>query len=198
MELLKLLLIPLYAVFNRIRGTTGSGGVIGGVLTGIIVFIFTNNPIASGVVALLYFTGEMVGWGRWLKTVPHWGDRSYQETYMANREKDRGKVIHAIADAIVKEETDFTAYAKIALFIRGVYWWAPISIAMVAFGISNPVLAAIAVLIAGLAFPFSYNLSYKLFKEKYWGYGERIYGAFHGIILILLLGIDFSKISVMM
>lgn len=187
MELLLVLLIPLYAVFNRFRGTKGWGGPAGGALTCAIIFAYSGNMFGAVAAGGLYISGEAMGWGRWLATVPMWGKVSQQEYWDKHRQPTRGKFIHNIANKIAREDKDYVDYAKVALIIRGLYWWVPIAIATTVTGISNPA-AAVCAGALGATMPGCYRIAYKKWGEKeYWKRGEQIYGAVHGVIIALLL-----------
>jgi hypothetical protein len=186
-ELMWLSLIPAYYFMNRQRGRMGAGGAIFGAATGFIVFAATLDPIAAVICGALYFAGESVGWGRWLRTVPHWG-RTSTDDYWANvRQPERGKIIHKIANSISKEKKDFAKYAQTALYIRAAIWFPPILTALAVTGHANPLVAAVASVAAVVAFPWAYWAAARSARREWWGRGERYYGAVQGACLAAAL-----------
>lgn len=186
-DLIWLGLIPAYYFMNRQRGKMGAGGAIFGAATGAIVFAATLDPIAAAICGALYFAGESVGWGRWLRTVPHWGRISTDEYWRDVRQPDRGKIIHKIANSISKEKKDFARYAQTALYIRAAIWFPPILTALAVTGHANPAVAAVASAAAIVAFPWAYRYAYKAKAKEYWGRGEMFYGAVQGACLAAAL-----------
>lgn len=188
MELLLVLLIPLFVFFNRFRGTKGWGGAAGGAVVAGVVAVFSENIVAALAAGGAYAVGEAMGWGRWLSLVPRWFDGTTQAVYWEKyRQPDRGKIIHNIANKIAREDKDFKKYSQVALVIRGAYWWALVAIALAVTGVTNPIMVPVAILL-GATMPFCYALGYKFFGVKdYWKRGENIYGGVHGLILMLLL-----------
>jgi len=185
-EIMILALIPLFAVVNRVRGSFGAGGVVGGAVMGGVVLALSLNPVVAGVCALLYVAGESVGWGRWIKAIGRSHDGVAQFDYMDNyREKDRGKFIHNLANKVVKESKDYVSYAWVALWIRAAIWFPPIFIALALAGIVHPITAALCAGFTVAMFPVSYSVARQISKNGWWGRGEIIYGACQGAALAL-------------
>jgi hypothetical protein len=186
-DLIWLGLIPAYYFMNRQRGHMKAGGAIFGAATGAIVFAATLDPIAAALTAVLYFAGESIGWGRWLRTVPYWGRISTDEYWRDVRQPERGKFIHKIANRINQEKKDFAKYAQTALYIRAALWFPPILAALAITGHANPIVALGASGACVYAFPWAYRYAYKTDAQGYWGRGERFYGAVQGASLAAAL-----------
>ena len=185
---LTVLLTPLMAVMNRIRGMYGAGGIIGGVALGGALFLITKDPIAAAACAVLYFVGESVGWGRWLKIIPAMENNVSQQVYWDKyRQPERGKFIHKLANKIAKEKDDYRRYAKVALYIRACIWFPPIFIALALTGHANWAGAGIASLFCIYCFPLAYGLAYDKSSNGWWGRGEVYYGIVQGATLTLAL-----------
>lgn len=183
--------LPLiYLIWNRVRGTTGKGGIIGGVLTAGILFFLTSNSIASILAGIFYIIGESWGWGKWLITVPHWGDSSWQKTFnetLLSRDDGKNNGIHFIADAVFPQEKKFASYAKFALILRGLWWWVPIFITLYAFSLTSIIGVLVGSLLVSIPFPFLYRFAYDKLDTDFWPWGEYLYGFFQGLALMIVL-----------
>ena len=185
-EIMILALVPLFAVVNRVRGSFGAGGVVGGAVLGGVVLALSLNPVLAGVCALLYVAGESVGWGRWIKLIGRSHDGVSQFDYMDHhREPNRGKFIHKLANKIVKESKDYVSYAWMALWIRAAMWFPPIFLALAVAGVVDPIIAVLCSAFAVAMFPVSYSVGRQISKTGWWGRGEIIYGACQGVALAL-------------
>jgi hypothetical protein len=180
-------------ILNRYpRGVLSWGPFPVGVIVGLAVYLSTYNLYASATVTALYIAGESFGWGKWLNTVPQWNSTAYsQEAYNSSdlftRKDGKSNGIHWMANKVFREDRDFRNYAILALMIRGFYWYAPILIALAAFGVTPIWLAAALAVSVGILMPISYFLAYSIFGAGYWPKGEHIFGAIQGLALSLAL-----------
>lgn len=176
-----LILIPAMSLLNRVRGglfnvNTWIIGIFFGILSGVITASYVATFIGLG----LYMLGESMGWGKWIGSI---GERvpkydEYEGIYNG---------IHWLANRIVDEHDDYLNYSRIALAIRGWYWFAPLLTMYAFYGVIGWVEATVlSVLIAG-AFPLSVEIGRIIKKGMYWEASEYVYGAFHGILFIWLL-----------
>ena len=203
-----IVLIPLFAVINRIRGgdtvvepyirkTTG-------VLLGVMMVYFAGRwvvrwpPDWSWVFALLpavgYVVGEDWGWGKWIGGIIHHGE---EPDYVRRQGYRSG--IHPIANALIDEHKHYLAYCRLALMLRGIWWWVPVLVPFYIFGCFGDwgrggIKLAIAIVAFGLAFPLSVELSrqWNLRRPEFngsltWAQAEIVYGALHGGFLGLLV-----------
>lgn len=191
----------ILALLNRYRGSGKkfSMPIVFAVIFGII-YLLTFNLYAAIGATIAYGIGESFGWGKWLITVPHWGDDSWQATFnktLAARDDGQSIGIHQLANAVANQEKDFTKYSQIALVLRGFVWWAPFYAVLVFLAGVSVVPALGAVVMLSVGFPILYWLGTKFpvirlpFFEgtDYWSNGEYFYGALQGIGLILVFGL---------
>lgn len=183
-----LFILPLvYAITNRVRGSLGFGGVVGGIVTGLVIAFFTQNYILAALTAGLYIAGESWGWGKWIISVPHWGDPNWTPSQiLLVRTDGKNNGIHWLANKLCSQTKNFSRYAQIALALRGLWWWAPIYIAIAAFGHATIIGTVVACLLS-LTFPLCYYITYNVDSVNFWGYGEILYGFIQGIALICVL-----------
>lgn len=192
-----LLSLPLILAFaNRIRGglfgdkLRKSGQYIAAAIVGGLVGLLTNNPVVGIFVTIGYVVGEIFSWGKWIAPVPHFFDKSWQSTYDQTiaaepRHRDDGKDsgIHAIAQLFVKQYDNFTNYSILCLFLRGIWWWAPVYVTVAVLGGMPIINAIVAIVATGIAFPVSFIVANKIRPNDFWGTGEYIYGGLQGVIL---------------
>jgi len=219
-ELVLLAFPPIMFYLNWVRGShtqwlfdgyglSGVGKVVskvfpnGAPLAGIgllaLMFAYTMDPIASLVVAVVYLIFESFGWAKWIRNNNRWFDKTFQAYYNVNElPRDTGKSsgVHQIANAIFKEDKDFTSYGITALIIRGIWWYLPIYVALVAFKLVTIPIAIMSVLVIAILFPVSYwvGCSAKRFAERpdgvthslgFHGMEEKYYGLVQGIVLAI-------------
>lgn len=183
-----LFILPLiYAVTNRVRGLFGFGGVIGGVVTGLVVAFFTQNYILAALTVGLYIAGESWGWGKWIISIPHWDDPNWVPSQvLLDRTDGKNNGIDWLASKFCPQTKNYKRYSQIALALRGLLWLAPIYIAIAAFGHATIVGTIVACLLS-MTFPLWYYIMYRIDSVNYWGYGEVVYGFIQGIALICVL-----------
>lgn len=187
------LLSPLiFSPLNRMRGggfgptakLAGKNAYIVAVLLSAWIFLCTFNWMAALAFLVAYILGESMGWGKWLGSLGlKLSQAEYEAHPLGKREEGRKNGIHWLADEIAPEKKDYHRYARVALAIRGLYWGAPIVIALAATGAIHPISALIAAPLLAITFPLSYILAQEAFGEDYWPKGEFIYGFFQGSII---------------
>ena len=208
------LLLPLPVLLNRWRGT-GAIFMIGKfILIGNIIYALYIASIVGCAYALtfgglisigygllggiLYIIGESFAWGKWVGWLTN-----YDGVGKPDYNNDDGRsfpYIHYIAQAIVKQENDYTTYCEIALAIRGLFWWLPLLVLLGTIDLISWYQVAISSIFLAVGFPVACYLGTLLkveYKSKYlnlsqgWENQEVFYGLFHwiGIALVILLNI---------
>lgn len=209
----------MFAILNRIRG----GGLnylikyISGIskpAIGLIIsaLAYHSHPDrwvwwVTLVYIALYWGGESFGWGKWVGTVLD-GEPRYSE--------DEGKIeifgvtiwdgIHHIANAIVPERVNCVLYSKIALVVRGLYWWAPLFIFSYIIGTVTGMAHVLWVIVIAVGFPGSLLIAKEIKlkippimksvidgkvvsygdhsqTDKNWIEAEVVYGFIQGVVL---------------
>jgi len=189
-----ILSLPIaYWFLNRIRGggydKIPQGKWVASIATGLIIGLVTMNPLIGLAAGGAYRFGILFSWGQWVGSSPHFFDKSWQETYnqtMIPKRDGRDSGIHFLVSRIFDQRENFTNYCIACLFLRGIWWWAPVYAVLAVGGLSIPIAVA-ATVAAGIMMPIAYYISGKNYGDKYWGMGEHIYGAMYGIILAIAL-----------
>lgn len=214
MELLWLLLIPVFAVLNRLRGT----GQIGSFKKEVTLFSKTfdikmNGAILYGLVFGAYFVaaigaywafflgfalfmiGESFGWGKWVGTLCYTDEERRNHPYdYEDQDGHKFPYIHHIANLIVDERINYKEYCKVALSIRGWIWFAPILFALSTFASLSFVVAFILSAVLGCGFvvaclvgrDIKFTRKYGIFSfAKGWENQEWVYGAIQGLIFAI-------------
>ena len=180
-------------ILNRLRGTQGLWSKIIGLLIALVVQIAFNNPYVSVAVGLGYIIGESFGWGLWVGTL------SVQRENATNKTEDEGSNngIQWIARKLIPNYLDnWLNYCRVALTIRGLYWWLP-TLAPLYFVGFNPLILIGCILFLSVGFPVACELGYyfrdKLHFEKYglsyaggWELQEGFYGLMQDLVIIIL------------
>ena len=209
-----ILLLPLPVLLNRWRGTgtivtIGKFRLIGNIIYALYIagivgcaYALTFGGWISTVYGLLggilYIAGESFAWGKWVGWLTN-----YNGVGKPDYNNDDGRsfpYIHYIAQAIVKQENDYTTYCEIALAIRGLFWWLPLLVLLGTIDLISWYQAAFSSIFLAVGFPVACYLGTLLkveYKSKYlnlsqgWENQEVFYGLFHwiGIALVILLNI---------
>jgi hypothetical protein len=185
----------LFWFLNSVRGGGTSIGQPEGKLLatgawGVAVSAFTMNPLAGLLAAGGYFVGETFSWGKWISASPHFFDKTWQNAYNnqhASKKTGRDSGIHQIVSLIFDERKNFTNYCIACLFLRGIWWFAPTYAALQIIGGLSIEFAVIATIASGAAMPAAYYVAGQADKISFWTLGEKIYGAFYGAILAVVL-----------
>lgn len=174
-----------------------------GLYLALIIGLLSMNILAGLAVLVAYLVGESKGWGELVGALTRWETKD--EEWLQQQYKDNEGVgfpyIHQITNAIAKEQIEGTLeerleqyhkYARLALTLRGMFWWGLVYGTASMFGIVS-VLEAIVITIAlGIGFPVACWLGKKMdFSKKYgilhlsrgWENQELAYGVMQGIAL---------------
>ena len=176
-------------ILNRLRGTQGLWSKIIGLLLALIVQIAFNNPYVSVAVGLGYIIGESFGWGEWIGTLT--GDRNFKQL----NEEGKNNGIQWLASKVIDPNQDWINYCRVALTIRGFYWWLPTLAPLYFVGFSVELLTLM-ILALSIGFPIACELGYyfrdKIAIEKFglsyiggWELQEGFYGLMQDLVLIV-------------
>jgi len=208
------LLLPLPVLLNRWRGTgtivtIGKFRLIGNIIYALYIagivgcaYALTFGGLISAVYGLLacilYIAGESFAWGKW---VGHITD--YDKTHKPDYDNDDGRsfpYIHYIAQAIVKQEVNYTRYCEVALAIRGFFFWVSFFTFLYLIGLVSGLSAIFSVAFLAFGFPVAAYIGNEIhieYRSKYlnmsrgWENQELVYGLFHWIAINLALLINF-------
>lgn len=177
----------MFLILNRLRGMNGVWSKFNGLLLSyILLSVFHNHYVALSV-GILYVIGESFGWGDWVGTVSERGYTSMPTPY----EEGKNNGIQWLATKFIDPSKDWLNHCRVALIIRGFYWWVCL-FPLVFFVEWYYVLTAI--LFLSLAFPIACEFGYrttKLFNFKHmtggWEHQEVWYGLFQDIVILILL-----------
>ncbi len=129
--------------------------------------------------AAFYKLGETFGWGKWIGQI---------DGGIPNPSSDEGKStgIHYVANFIFDETKYTRAYATVALFLRGILWFALAYCPLAAIGFIPFADYCMLVLVSGACFPLSFWVSRIWKSDYYWERGETIYGLLLGLIFVFV------------
>lgn len=177
-------------ILNRLRGTQGIWSKIIGLLLALVVQITFNNPYVAIAVGLGYIIGESFGWGEWIGTLT--GDRNFKQL----NEEGKNNGIQWLASKVIDPSKDWINYCRVALTIRGFYWWLP-TLAPLYFVGFNPYVLLGCIAFLSVGFPIACELGYyfrdKVSFEKFglsysggWELQEGFYGLMQDVVLFSL------------
>ena len=213
-----ILMLPLPVLLNRWRGTgaiatIGKFRLIGNIIyalyiAGIVGCAYALTfggwiSVSYGLLAgLLYIAGESFAWGKW---VGHLTD--YDGVGKPDYDNDDGRsfpYIHYIAQAIVKQEVNYTRYCEVALTIRGFFWWFPLMTLLILIGLANVWIAIVGLVVLSVGFPIAAYIGNMIkieYRSKYlnmsrgWENQELVYGFFHWIVISSTLLLSYFGIG---
>lgn len=183
------------------------GNHLYGLWIALMLGIATMNAWLGISIFVAYLIGEAKGWGEWVGSLTRhepWDEQMLQGNY----KDDEGKTfpfIYQITNFFIKEKIDGTfeeqckqyrKHATLALMLRGMYWWLPVYLVLVVFGVINFTEAFAISTLLGVTFPIAaeigrhwkftrtYDLKFiKLSFSQGWENQEVVYGLFQGIAL---------------
>lgn len=178
---------------NRLRGTNGLWSKVIGLLIAFIIYVTFHNIYVAFVSGIGYVIGESFGWGLWI------GCLTVHRENVVNKIEDEGanNGIQWLSRKIIPDYlNNFINYCRIALTIRGLYWWLLVIIPLYFVGI-HPVILLGCIVFLSIGFPIACEIGYrtaKLFSfEKYgfsvkggWEHQEIWYGLMQDLVLIVL------------
>lgn len=181
----------MFLILNRLRGTQGIWSKIIGLFIALVVQIAFGNPYVSTLVGLGYIIGESFGWGEWVGTL------SSNREQIQKNEEGKNNGIQWLASKVIDPTKDWINYCRVALTIRGFYWWLP-TLAPLYFVGFNPLVILGCILFLSVGFPIACEIGYrtsKLFSfGKYgfsasggWEHQEIWYGLFQDLVILSLI-----------
>lgn len=173
-----------------------------GLYLALVVGLISMNVWAGLAILVAYLVGESKGWGEWVGALTRWETKD--EEWLQQQYKDNEGVgfpyIHQIANAIAKEQIEGTLeeklkqyhkYARLALTLRGMFWWGLVYGVMAVFGIISGITAVVATVLLGVGFPIAcelgkrwdYNKKFGILSfSRGWENQEVIYGLMQGLV----------------
>ena len=183
----------MFLILNRLRGTEGLWSKIIGLLLALVVQIAFGNHYVAIAVGLGYIIGESLGWGEWV------GNLSVHKSdvgVLGDEGKNNG--IQWLASKIVPDyTTNYINYCRVALTIRGFYWWLP-TLSPLYFVGFEPLFLLGCITFLSVGFPLACELGYRTSKmfefNKYgfsvvggWEHQEVWYGLMQDLIFVGIL-----------
>lgn len=168
------------------------------------VFVLLAMNVWAGLLVLIaYLVGESKGWGEWIGALTRW--ESKDEKWLEKQYKDNEGVgfpyVHQIANCVIKEQVEgtleeklkqYNKYTRLALTLRGIYWWGLVYGVIAWFGLINLYEYAAIIAILGIGFPIACEIGKmitsngKIWIINYsrgWENQELVYGFIQGIAL---------------
>jgi len=127
------------------------------------------------MIAVGYLAGESIGWGDWI------GQQNGSKLECGEEGEKNG--IKWLASKFAACGTE--NYNKIALVIRGAYWWTPTLLPLMF--VMNPATVLLAIIALSFGFQISQDWTGNDGKKS-WNDAEYIYGGIQDLVLILLIG----------
>lgn len=170
----------------------------------LIVGYLTMNVYAGIATMIAYLIGESKGWGEWVGTLTSSKELT-QADLLRNYKDDEGRgfpYIHKIANLIAPEISacddlesktiQYLKYARVALTLRGMFWWGLVYGVMFAFGLVSVYEYISITLALGFGFPIACELGKRIGFEgsvgvvnfsRGWENQEIVYGLMQGLCL---------------
>ena len=168
----------MMTIANRLRGTYSWFAKVNGVVLGLLVYLVFGNTYVSLAVAIGYIIGESFGWGEWVGTL------SCNRTAVENNEEGKNNGIQWLASKVIDPSKDWINYCRVALSIRGFYWWF-LALAPLYF-VADSLLITVSILFLSIGFPIACEIGYLLRNKDYsfwklsykggWEMQEGVYG----------------------
>ena len=145
----------MFAILNRLRGTNGVWSKAIGLFLALLVQIAFDNVYVTLAVGLGYIIGESFGWGEWVGTL------SSNREQIQKNEEGKNNGIQWLASKVIDPTKDWINYCRVALTIRGFYWWLPTLAPLYFVGFGAELLLAM-ILLLSIGFPIACEIGYRL------------------------------------
>ena len=157
------------------------------------IYTYQVNGHYGWFIFALYILGESYAWGKWVGYIT----ADPGEIAGIEYDSDDGRsfpFIHFIANFIINQKVNYTAYCYTALGIRGIFWWLPVY-TILGYFVGETLVGVITGLGIGLLFPIAawlggrvltFKFEYprlKLFCRGGWERQELVYGLFQGLAM---------------
>ncbi len=177
----------MFTILNRYRGTYGWFAKVNGVVLGLLTYLVYGDVYVSLMVAIGYIVGESFGWGEWI------GCLTTNATSYVENEEGKNNGIRWLATKIINPDKEYREYCRVALTIRGFYWWI-LTLSPLYF-VADAYIVTLAIVLLSIAFPIAcelgrltaplFSFEYKTFSIKGgWEHQEVWYGLTQDIVLI--------------
>ena len=175
-----------------------------GIYLAMIIGLLAMNILAGLAVLVAYLVGESKGWGEWVGTLTSSKELT-QADLLRNYKDNEGRgfpYIHKIANLIAPEIStcddleakvrQYLKYARVALALRGMFWWGLVYGVMAGFGLVSVIEAVVITVALGVGFPIACELGKRIgFEGKIgvvnfsrgWENQEIVYGLMQGLCL---------------
>lgn len=182
----------MFLVLERLRGFRGEFKVINGVALALIVgLLFSTHYIVAVFVGIGYIFGNKIGgWGLWKGSLAV----KREDGFILHNERDGGiytgiqKLTEWLMPPTIENWLD---HCRVALFLRGIWWWLPTLATLYFIGIGFNHLF-LAVLLLSIGFPLSCEIGYytsKLWNFKFMDGGSEHSEIWYGLMQdIVILG----------
>lgn len=178
----------MFTILDRLRGMNGVWSKFNGLLLAYIIYSVSHNHYVALAVGIGYVIGESFGWGEWIGTL------SCNRTVVENNEEGKNNGTQWLASKVIDPSKDWINYCRVALTIRGFYWWLPTLAPLYFVGFSVELLTLM-ILALSIGFPIACELGYyfrdKVSFEKFglsysggWELQEGFYGLMQDLVLI--------------
>ena len=185
-------------IFNRWRGTgiifwKINGNIIYAVYWALLVGLVSGTWYWGLLFAGLYILGESYSWGKWVSYI------CFPENHEKEYDNKTGRSfpwIHYIANFFINQEKYYLNYCRLALTIRGLFWFLPCLLLLYFIDLIVLWQLIFGIIVLSIGFPLAADLSryynpmldYKYFVCKNnWETQECIYGLFQFIGITLML-----------
>jgi len=175
-----------------------------GMYLALVFGLLAMNVWAGLAVLVAYLVGESKGWGEWVGALTSSKELT-QDDLLRNYKDNEGRgfpYIHKIANLIAPEKgqcedlkdniEQYIRYARVALTLRGIFWWGLVYGVIFAFGLISVYEYILITLALGFGFPIACFIGKKLnYNGKFsiihfsqgWENQELVYGFMQGITL---------------
>lgn len=146
-----------------------------------------------------YFLFECFGWEKWTSWIFWRGESWVQPRIGFYNAKEIW--VDQLANLIVHEGKNYLWHCRVALFLRGVWWFGPLWVLFGVLGVASIWLCLAAILVIGLGFPVSCELARLVgtppawlgpYLHNEWEFAEAVHGlvqgAMLGLMVVLFLG----------
>ena len=179
----------MFTILNRIRGKYSIFAKVNAIVLGLLFYLVSSDYIISSFIAIGYLIGESFGWGLWVGTLTTQRENSY---YLRDDNEGTNNGIKWLATKIVTIELNsWLNYNRVALTIRGFYWWGLTLLPLIF--IMNNLIVFLSIILLSVGFTISSELGYLYSKHKNnkngWVYQEYIYGFMQDLVILCLIWI---------
>lgn len=197
-----------FTMFSKTVNVNFNGNLLYAFYLGLVVGFLTMNVYAGLLTVIAFIIGESKGWGEWVGTLTRYEPMTPEILEMDYKDNE-GKTfpfIHQIANFFIKEQKDeniyysfsdavkqYFKYARLALILRGLWWWSLVYTVMYIYDLINIYELVLFSVLISLLFPVACKLGkmwhYTGTKLKIvnfsrgWENQEVIYGIFQGLII---------------